>query len=247
MRQRARPPSPTLAAVLALLAALLVVPLALAPRAEAISPYGPAPSISADGRYVAFASTAENLSAEDNDSAADIFVRDLQTGTAILVSRASGPTGAAGDRTSEAPAISADGRFVAFASEADNLSDEDWSGIDVFVRDLEANTTTLVSRASGASGAPGDWRSIDPSISADGRFVAFSSIAQNLSDEDWSASDIFVRDLQANTTTLVSRASGAPRSTGGRGRLDRPLDLRRRALRRLHLDRRQSRLRGYSR
>ena len=207
-RHRARPSPRILAVVLA----LLVVPLSHVPRAEAISsPYGPAPSISADGRYVAFASTADNLSAEDNDPAADIFVRDLQTGAATLVNRATGPTGAPGDRGAEAPAISGDGRFVAFASEADNLSDEDTNAaLDIFVRDLQTNTTTLVSRASGASGAPGDWRSEDPSISADGRFVAFSSIAQNLSDEDGSGADIFVRDLQANTTTLVSRASGAP-------------------------------------
>jgi Tol biopolymer transport system component len=203
--ERVRPSPTVLVGRLALLAAfLLVLPLAFAPRAEASSP-----SISADGRYVAFSSTADNLSAEDNDPAADIFVRDLQTGTATLVSRASGPTGAAGDRDSEAPAISADGRFVAFASLAANLSTEDRFPVDIFVRDLQTNTTTLVSRASGASGPAGDRRSEAPSISADGRFVAFASSALNFSAEDNDpGSDVFVRDLQANTTTLVSRASG---------------------------------------
>ncbi len=220
--ERVRPSSTVLVGRFGLLTTfLLVLPLAFAPRAEAGSPYGPAPSISADGRYVAFSSTADNLSAEDNDPAADIFVRDLQTGTATLVSRASGPTGAAGDRDSEAPAISVDGRFVAFASEADNLGAENNDpAANIFVRDLQANTTTLVSRASGAAGPAGDLRSEAPSISADGRFVAFDSIAHNLSDEDWSGIDVFVRDLQANTTTLVSRASGAAGAAGDGGSID---------------------------
>lgn len=163
-------------------------------------------SISADGRFVAFASAADNLSDED-DRFVDVFVRDLQTHTTTLVSRASGVAGAAGDDFSDTPSISADGRFVAFVSAARNLSDEDTdAAADIFVRDLLANTTTLVSRATTATGYAGDRFSAEPSISADGRFVAFGSAADNLSDEDDQHVDVFVRDLQAHTTTLVSRA-----------------------------------------
>ncbi len=193
----------------------LTAGFALAAMAPTASAYSPNPAISADGRYVAFASSARDLSGEDDDSATDIFVRDLQTNGVTLVSRATGASGAGGDRNSESPSISADGRYVAFASRAANLSAEDGDqgegafGTDVFVRDLQAQTTTLVSRAGGASGPAGDNFSLDPSISADGRYVAFESVADNLSAEDNDFANIFVRDLQANTTTLASRATGA--------------------------------------
>jgi hypothetical protein len=157
-------------------------------------------SISADGRFVAFASEADNLSGEDDNTILNVFVRDLQTGETSLVSRASGAAGAAGNGFSDTPSISADGRFVAFVSGAGNLSDadDDASG-DVFVRDLRVHTTTLVSRATGATRAAGDRFSAEPWISADGRFVAFGSAADNLSDEDGERVDVFVRDLQATS------------------------------------------------
>jgi Tol biopolymer transport system component len=164
-------------------------------------------SISADGRFVAFASAADNLSDEDGQFI-DVFVRNVQTHTTTLVSRASGVAGAAGDDSSDTPSISADGRFVAFVSGARNLSDEDNdAAADIFVRDLLANTTSLVSRATTATGYAGDRFSAEPSISADGRLVAFASAADNLSDEDDQHVDVFVRDLHAHTTTLVSRAT----------------------------------------
>jgi hypothetical protein len=92
----------------------------------------------------------------------------------------------------------------------------------VFVRDLEANTTTLVSRASDVAGVGGananDW-SADPAISADGSVVAFISQATNLHPDDGDPQpDAFVRDLQANTTTLVSRATNGDKGTVGRDR-----------------------------
>lgn len=170
------------------------------------------PSISADGRYVAFASWAENLSAEDT-AFNDVFVRDLAAGTTTLVSRASGPAGAAGDSESTEPAISADGRHVAFVSSANNLTADDAKAVqtDIFVRDLDTSVTELISRASGATGAAGTDYSFEPAISADGRFVAFSSRAQ-LDPEDFDESsfpqDVFVRDRAAAITVLVSRASG---------------------------------------
>ncbi len=171
------------------------------------------PSISADGRYIAFVSWAENLSAEDT-AFNDVFVRDLTAGTTTLVSRATGPTGAAGDGESTDPSISADGRHVAFVSQANNLVADDAKVVqtDVFVRDLDTGLTELVSRASGAAGAAAADYSFEPSISADGRYVAFSSRAP-LDPEDFDESsfpqDIFVRDRAAATTVLVSRASGA--------------------------------------
>jgi Tol biopolymer transport system component len=169
--------------------------------------------ISADGRFVAFESSATNLSANDVNSSPDVFVRDLRAGTTTLVSRAGGPAGAPGDGASNEPSISADGRFVAFASDALNLSDEDAAFADVFVRDLQAGTTTLVARATATATADGpaaDALSQSPSISADGRFVAFASAARNLSADDRDATgDVFVRDVQARTTTLASRASDA--------------------------------------
>ena len=166
-------------------------------------------SISADGRYVAFASRANDLSAEDNDSFVNIFVRDLQANTTTLVSRASGASGAAADLWSAAPSISADGRYVAFESVAHNLSAADHDLANIFVRDLQANTTILVSRASGVSGAAADGGSVAPSISADGGRVAFESVALNLG-PDVATVDVFVRDLPASTTTLASRATGSP-------------------------------------
>ncbi len=172
------------------------------------------PSISADGRYVAFGSGANNLSDADTDVVSDVFVRDLQTGATIFVSRATDDS--PGDGVSDKASISADGRYVAFQSDADNLSSEDNNSYkNIYVRDLVGGTTTYVSRASGVGGTAGDDDSFDPSISADGRRVAFRSVANSLSDDDNdSYSNIFVRDLDANTTTLVSRASGAGGAAG---------------------------------
>jgi Tol biopolymer transport system component len=173
----------------------------------------PSSSISADGRFVAFASAADNLSDADDDAHSNVYVRDLQARTTTYVSRAAGE---AGHGFSARPSISADGRVVAFDSDATNLSDADHDGYgDVFVRDRQANTTTLVSRASdqgGLPGAGGNGASDTASISADGRFVAFISSAGNFSDADNdSFQNIYVRDLHARTTTHVSRASdGAP-------------------------------------
>jgi Tol biopolymer transport system component len=171
-------------------------------------------SISADGRYIAFQSVASMDPADHNGS--DVFVRDTQTNTTTLVSRASGVAGAGGDGASGNPSISADGRYVAFRSDADNLDpDSDDSVGDVFVRDTQANTTTLVSRATGVAGAVGDGFSRDPAISADGQHIAFHSSADNLdSASDDAVTDVFLRDMQTNITTLVSRADGAGGAAG---------------------------------
>jgi Tol biopolymer transport system component len=175
-----------------------------------------APAISADGRFVAFESRASNLDPADGDGVFDVMVRDLQTSTTMLVSRASGVAGAKSDGESFLPAISGDGRFVAFTSSGSNLDPADADAIpDVYVRDLQTGTTTLVSRAGGATGAVGNGGSDSPAISSDGRYIAFASEASNLDPDDGdTAVDVFVRDLQTNTTTLVSRAAG---ETGANG------------------------------
>ena len=166
------------------------------------------PSISGDGRYVAFSSSAGNLVAGDTNLAPDVFVRDLQSGTTERVSVDSAGAEAIGE--SERPSISADGRFVAFASLAPNLVLGDSNGTwDVFVRDRLTGTTERVSVD--ASGAEGNGDSRDPSISADGSCIAFWSAATNLVPGDSNGwDDLFVRDRGAGTIERVSIES-----TGG--------------------------------
>jgi Tol biopolymer transport system component len=169
-------------------------------------------SVSAGGRFVAFQTRATNLDRADTDAAFDVYVRDTETDATILVSRASGGAGAKGNGDSIEPSISADGRYVAFRSSADNLHPDDPPGDfqdDVYVRDLQAGTTTLASRD--ATGAK--TNGVSPSISADGRYVAFQTLG--FVDEDPTTEwDIHVRDLVLGTTILASRASG-PGGVGG--------------------------------
>ena len=174
------------------------------------------PSVSEDGRFVAFRSEATNITPDDTDAVRDIYVRDRQTGQVLLASRASGGSGLKGNRDSFNPRISANGRFVVFRSNATNLSPDDVDTTDdIYVRDLQANQTILVSRASTAIGPKGNGESNNAAISGDGRYVVFRSSATNLVPEDTDAiTDIYVRDLQTNETSLVSRASGP---TGAKG------------------------------
>ena len=156
------------------------------------------PSLSANGRYVAFQSQASNLVAGDNNAAADIFVRDLETGTTVRVCNVQG------NRFSFTPAISDNGQVVAFASAASNLVDGDSNGfVDIFVCTVEGGTPERVSLNS--AGAEGNGDSILPAISADGRFVGFKSLATNLVPDDRNGVvDVFLRDRQAGTTERIS-------------------------------------------
>ena len=157
------------------------------------------PSISANGRYVAFGSIASNLVAGDTNGIVDVFVRDRVAGTTtrVNISTRGAQTAHTDPDTmledSELPTISADGRYVAFLSGAGNLVDCDTNGIvDVFVRDRVRGTTTRVSVAT--RGAQANQRSSEPAISANGRYVAFSSDASNLVRGDTNgSSDVFVR------------------------------------------------------
>lgn len=163
------------------------------------------PSISANGRYVAFMSLADNLAPGDLNGAFDIFVRDRNTGQTILASCDS--AGTIGDGSSAYPAISANGQFVAFESFATNLVAGDLNGTrDIFVRDLVGMTTTRVSVASsGDESHDAGFFQNPPAISSDGRFVAFESLAPDLVMSDLNGlADVFLRDRQNNTTVRVS-------------------------------------------
>ncbi len=168
------------------------------------------PRLSADGSTVVFSTQSENLGGFDADDTIDVYARTLASNLTSLVSAGPNPLPAlpdvGGDTDSASQAISADGRFVAFVSESTNLTDDDEDAFrDVFVRDRLTNTTELISRDDGMAGDAADDDSRRPSISADGRYVAFESDATNLSnaDED-SSTDIFVRDRQLDQTALVS-------------------------------------------
>lgn len=172
------------------------------------------PAISADGRLVAFASTASNLVAGDTNGAADIFVHDRLTGATTRVSVASG--GAQGSGESNEPSLSADGRLVAFVSFSSNLVSGDtnrWE--DVFVHDRATGTTNRVSVDS--RGTQGNSFSMEPSISGNGRFIAFRSAASNLVPGDTNGGhDVFIRDLQSQSTARVSISSEGAQAACGR-------------------------------
>src|SRR5438094_669752 len=171
-------------------------------------------ALSADGRFVAFVSAATDLVAADTNGVSDVFVHDRQTGMTARVSVASGGTQANG--VSCSPALSADGRLVAFQSDATNLVVGDTNGkTDVFVHDRQTGTTERVSVASGGgtqgTGNSGGFFAF-PALSADGRLVAFQSDATNLVAGDTNgATDLFVHDRQNGTTARASAPPGGPR------------------------------------
>jgi Tol biopolymer transport system component len=169
-------------------------------------------TISGNGRYVAFRSRAANLVLDDPDAHADVFLHDLVKGSTILVSR--GLSGEPGDGDSDAPAISKNGRFLAFQSKATDLVAADTNGVaDVFVHDKKNGTTRRVSV--GEDGVQANAASHSARISADGRFVAFVSGATNLVAGDTNAKpDVFVHDLQSGVTERVSVGFGAAQSNG---------------------------------
>ncbi len=168
---------------------------------------GYAPSISAGGRYVTFASDANDLVSNDTNTSVggqDVFLRDRQTGVTELVNLSSAGIQAAQDSFSGLPAISPDGRYVAFKSTAANLVPGDTNVYaDIFVRDRQTGTTERISISS--TGAQANGVSWSAAISSDGRFVAFDSLASNLVPNDTNGGyDLFVRDRQAGTTQRVS-------------------------------------------
>lgn len=191
------------------------------------------PSLSAHGRYVAFASFASGIVADDTNDAFDVFVRDRRLGSTTRASVSSAGAQAEGGGSFR-PSLSADGSVVAFDSEATNLLQEDDNGErDIFVRALGSSTTERVSvstagtQADGPSDGPGirGGTSFGPDISANGRYVTFDSIATNLVADDANTCtfsggpsfpepgecpDVFLRDRRLDATTRVSvTSSGA--------------------------------------
>jgi Tol biopolymer transport system component len=172
------------------------------------------PSISANGRYVAFTSSASNLVAGDTNSAAEVFVRDLYTKTTTLLSVGMG--GAAANGVSLQPSISANGRYVAFTSAASNLVPGDTNNAtDVFVRSLGWHPKTTRASVS-TDGSQGNGDSLQPSLSADGSTVAFTSEASNLVPGDTNnATDVFVRSLGWHPkTTRISVSTDGSQGNG---------------------------------
>lgn len=165
-------------------------------------------SISGNGRFVAFSSEASNLVPCDTNGKRDVFVHDRATAETVRVSVSSTRVEASGD--SQVPRISSDGRFVAFGSCAANLVPEDTNGEnDIFVHDRETGKTERVSVNS--SGGEADHYSYWPSISANGRFVAFHSYAKNLVPERTGGGEhIFVRDREAGRTVCLTASEGEP-------------------------------------
>jgi len=159
--------------------------------------------ISSNGQYVVFESSSSDLLSDDTNNATDVIVRDMLNGTNMLVSVST--NGGFGNGSSGSAVITPDGRYVAFASSASNLVTGDLNAIpDIFVRDLQSGTTTLVSPGAKSTGTTAGSASAAPVITPDGRFVAFYSSATNLVAGKTNIGDIYVRNLVSGTTTWAS-------------------------------------------
>ena len=169
-------------------------------------------SISDDGRYIAFKSKATNLVADDTNNFDDIFLHDRNTAETIIISR--GVSGES-DGDSDQPSISADGRYIVFSSFASNLVAGDTNASrDVFIYDTQAVATkiTRVSVTSAAAEANGNSFNNDPSISADGRFIVFSSQSTNLDSiatDNNGVTDVFLHDRNTGSTIRINNGIGA--------------------------------------
>ncbi len=170
-------------------------------------------AISGDGRFVAFRSAATNLVPGDTNGKTDVFVRDRWTGAVERVSVSS--SGAQGDGDSSDPALSNDGRYVAFASHANNLVTDVPANTsrDIFLHDRVLRTTTIVTRPPSGFGSNGDCHR--PRISADGRHVSFEGSASNLLPGVFTSGyQVFVRDMQMGVTRLVSASTAGDSGNG---------------------------------
>lgn len=175
-----------------------------------------AAALSRDGRYVVFMTTSANVVPDDNNNVQDVFLLDRETGDVSRVSVATGGVEANGESYGES--ISDDGRYIVFESLASNLvigdTNDTW---DVFVHDRQTNETTRISVAS--NGEQANNLSGSSVISADGRYVAFTSSASNLVTGDnnntcgdgqgniLNCEDIYLHDRITHQTTLVSVSS----------------------------------------
>ena len=168
-------------------------------------------AVSADGRFIAFASGDDRLVANDGNGVTDVFVRDRQAGTVIRVS--SGSAGGDANGASTAPSITPDGRYLAFNTYATNIA----SGPGVVVKDMSTGRVEVVSVP-----PPGrTFTAVAPngvSISDDGRYVTFTARPDDDSGHCWSGpSQVYVRDRSAQSTSLVSEVGGGPTTDGCSG------------------------------
>lgn len=170
-------------------------------------------AVSANGRFVAFVSSAANIVAGDTNGATDVFVRDRLNGTVDRVSISS--TGAQGNGDSNRVDLSDDGRYVAFESGASNLVPGDTNGRnDIFVHDRQTGATERVSVSS--TGAEANSFSTQPAISRDGQVVGFVSFASNLVPNDANReNDVFVHVRSTGVTERVSIGTDGQQGTGG--------------------------------
>ena len=171
------------------------------------APSGP-PSLSQDGRYVAFESDRSDLVPNDANGKTDVFVKDVATGAIVCASV--NDRGVPGNDASRSASLSADGRSVAFVSMATDLVGNQTAGYArVFVRDLDAGRTQHASVDSRGHAAAGN--SFAPALSADGRVLAISSTVPGLAEDDaYTNADVLLRDLVAGQTTLASRPVAGP-------------------------------------
>jgi Tol biopolymer transport system component len=179
--------------------------------------YTSPPAISSDGRFVTFMSQAENLVGIDHNHMPDIFLHDRTSNTTELISVAL--TSSSGNADSYTPAVSADGRFVAFQSFASNLVQGDTNNaLDVFIRDRKLGVTELVSVTnSGAQGSdPHDYGFPGVSLSDDGRYVAFSYQNLPVAGSPSTGPNIYLRDRQAHTTRWIAPGTLPRLSANGR-------------------------------
>jgi Tol biopolymer transport system component len=170
--------------------------------------------ITPDGRYISFVSNATTLDGVKTTSHHDAWRRDLQTNTTTLVSVAT--SGGSNRESYGITDISPDGRYVLFPSWASNLVAGDTNGMyDAFIRDVTGATTTLVSVSTAGALGNGHVRQDGMSLSSDGRYAVFSSAATNLVASDTNGtSDVFFRDTQGPTTTLLSATGAAVQGNG---------------------------------
>ena len=179
-------------------------------------------SITPDKRYIAFADSSDGWVDGDYNGLTDIFVHDRQTGTTERVSIHSDGTEAYGN--SSKPKISADGQMVAFESDAWNLIDEDGNGKDIFVHNRQTGTTQRVNVHSDGTEANSSENSLH-TVSPDGRHVVFNSKASNLSVDGNAGWNIYLRDLQTNTTSQVNlKADGYSLNSSGPNDIDKITD-----------------------
>lgn len=163
------------------------------------------PNVSSDGQVLVFLSSATNLVANDTNETWDLFLRDRKTNKTIRIDVSSSGAQAGSGVTNGTTGMSADGRYVAFSSYSDNLVTGDTSSEDVFLRDVKAGQTTRISAPVKQTGFDGQSRY--PSVSSDGRFIAFQSGSSKLTadDSDDTNSDIFVYDRSSKKATKITK------------------------------------------